>query len=70
MKNNSNAFKTFFLIYEKYLKTNFETHIETSKKYANIILPNYEITDNDEIEAGDDTLEFLLVNLKNINQHK
>ena len=68
LKNNANAFKTFFLIYEKYLKTSFESNIEIGKKYANIILPNYEITDKGEIEKGDDTLEFLLVNLKNLNK--
>jgi hypothetical protein len=42
-------------------------NIETCKKYANIIFPNYEIAEDDEIQIGDDTLEFLLVNLKNIN---
>ena len=67
IKNNSNGFKTFFSIYEKYLKTSFESNIETCKKYANIIFPNYEIAENDEIQVGDDTLEFLLVNLKNIS---
>ena len=67
IKNNSNGFKTFFSIYEKYLKTSFESNIETCKKYANIIFPNYEIAEDDEIQIGDDTLEFLLVNLKNIN---
>ena len=67
IKNNSNAFITFFSIYEKCLKTSFEMNIETCKKYANIIFPNYEIAEDDEIQIGDDTLEFLLVNLKNIN---
>ena len=66
LKNNSNAFKTFFFIYLKFLKPSFETNIAVGKKHANIILPNFEITENDEI-AGDDTLEFLLSNLKGMS---
>ena len=66
LKNNSNAFKTFFFIYLKFLKPSYESNIAIGKKYANIILPNFEITENDEI-AGDDTLEFLLSNLKGMN---
>lgn len=69
LKNNANDFKIFFLIYEKYLKTSFEANIEPGKQCANIILPNYEISENDEIKSGDGTLEFLLINLMNIH-HK
>ena len=68
LKNNANDFKIFFLIYEKYLKTSFEANIEPGKQCANIILPNYEISENDEIKSGDGTLEFLLINLMNIHQ--
>jgi uridine kinase len=69
LKNNANDFKIFFLIYEKYLKTSFEAYIEPGKQCANIILPNYEISENDEIKSADGTLEFLLINLMNIH-HK
>ena len=65
IKNNSNGFKTFFSIYEKYLKTSFESNIETCKKYANIIFPNYEIAENDEIQVGDDSLKFFINQFKN-----
>ena len=68
LKNNANDFKIFFLIYEKYLKTSFEANIEPGKQCANIILPNYEITEDDEIKSADGTLEFLLINLMNIHQ--
>ena len=37
------------------------------RQCANIILPNYEISENDEIKSGDGTLEFLLINLMNIH---
>jgi hypothetical protein len=68
LKNNSLAFRTFFAIYEKYIKPSFEMNIEISKKFAHLILPNFEITAEDEIE-GDPTLEFLLVNLQNLNKN-
>jgi hypothetical protein len=67
LKNNAQSFKTFFIIYEKYIKTAFELHVESCKKYANIILPNFEINEQQEIET-DQTLDFLLINLKNLKR--
>jgi uridine kinase len=65
MKTNPASLKSFFIIYEKYIKAAYEVHVEYSKKYANLILPNFNITPDDQIEDNP-SLEFLLVNLKNI----
>lgn len=67
LKNNPIAFKTFFMIYEKYLKSTYETHIALSKQYAQMILPNYIVSENEKIE-GDETLNLLLTNLINISK--
>jgi hypothetical protein len=64
MKNNPAAFKSFFIIYEKYVKAFYEKYVEPTKKYANIILPNFDITPDDEFEENP-ALEFLVVNLQN-----
>lgn len=65
IKSNTIALKSFFIIYEKFLKTSYEKYVEPTKKYANIILPNFDITPDDEIEDNA-SLEFLLVNLQNM----
>lgn len=64
MKNNPSAFKSFFIIYEKHIKAYYEKYVEPTKKYSNIILPNFNITPDDQIEDNP-ALEFLLVNLQN-----
>ena len=69
LKNNPIAFKTLFMIYEKYLKSNYEAYIAPSKQYAQIILPNYTVED-DKIRGDDETLNFLLTNLTNIATRK
>ena len=66
LNNNPVAFKYFFLIYEKYIKFAYEQYIAPTKQYANIILPNYTINEDQTIE-GDDTLELLISNLKNVS---
>ena len=65
LNNNPVAFKYFFLIYEKYIKFSYEQYIAPTKQYANIILPNYTVNEDQTIE-GDDTLELLITNLKNV----
>ncbi len=64
MKSNPPALKAFFIIYEKFIKKFYEQNVEPSKKHSNLILPNFSITPNDEIQE-DPSLEFLLINLKN-----
>ena len=65
MKSNPNALKSFFIIYEKFIKGSYEMNVEPTKKYANLILPNFDITPDDEIQENP-SLEFLLVNLQNL----
>lgn len=67
LKNNPIAFKTFFLIYEKYLKSAYESHIAPSKQYAQMILPNYIVSEDEKI-GGDEILNLLLTNLTNISK--
>ena len=59
----------FFLIYEKYIKFSYEQNIAPTKNYAKIILPNYTVNEDQSIE-GDDTLELLINNLKNVAKRK
>lgn len=37
LKNNSAAFKSFFIIYEKYIKTSYETNVEMVNIYIYLI---------------------------------
>ena len=69
LKNNPVAFKTFFMIYEKYIKYSYDQYIAPSKQYAKIILPNYTVNEDQTIE-GDDTLELLITNLQNVAKRK
>ena len=39
---------------------------KAEEKYANLVLPNYEINDKEEIEIADDIMEFLLVGLQTL----
>ena len=69
LNNNPVAFKYFFLIYEKYIKFAYEQYIAPTKQFAKIILPNYTVNEDQTIE-GDDTLELLITNLKNVASRK
>jgi uridine kinase len=71
LNNQSSAFKSFFIIYEKYIKTSYEQNVEPKKKHANIIIPNFDINEENEIESNP-SLEFLLFNLQNLigNTHR
>ena len=53
------------MIYEKYIKYSYDHNIAPSKQYAKIILPNYTVHDDQTID-GDETLELLINNLKNV----
>ena len=66
MKNDPKAIQAFCLVYQKYMKPSFESNIEVEEKYANLVLPNYEINDKEEIEIADDIMEFLLVGLQTL----
>jgi len=63
MKSKADALKSFFIIYEKFIKICYEFNVEPTKKYAHLILPNFDITPDDEIEDNP-SLEFLLTNLQ------
>ena len=65
LNNNPVAFKYFFLIYEKYIKYSYDHNIAPTKQYAKIILPNYTVNEDQTIN-GDETLELLINNLKNV----
>ena len=67
LKNNFDAYEIFFGIYEKFYKKTYDEYIATYKKYANILLPDYNVTEDDEVE-GDETLEFLISNLNNLSK--
>ena len=67
LKNNYDAYEIFFAIYERFYKKCFDEIILPYKKYANILLPDYNVTEDDVIE-GDEALEFLLSNLNNLSK--
>ena len=62
LKKDRKAFRMYFDIYEKFYKMSYGENIETYKKLANILLPDYSINENNQLE-GDKTLELLLTNL-------
>jgi uridine kinase len=67
LKNKYEAYELYFSIYEKFYKVCYDEYISTYKKVANILLPDYNLTEDNEVE-GDETLEFLLSNLINYSQ--
>ena len=72
LKNLPIAFKHFFLIYEKYIKTAYDKYIYPTKKEAKLILSNYLVKEekDDQIIVEDETLIILIDNLKNIANRK
>ena len=62
LQRDRKAFRMYFDIYEKFYKMSYGENIETYKKMANILLPDYSIDENNQLE-GDKTLELLLTNL-------
>ena len=67
LKNNYDAYEIFFAIYEKFYKTSYDEYIASNKKCANILLPDYSVNEDDQVE-GDETLEFLMSNLNNLTK--
>lgn len=66
LKNNYDAYEIYFAIYETFYKKTYDENIVTYKKFANILLPDYSVTEDDQVE-GDETLEFLTSNLNNLS---
>ena len=69
LNGNPQAYDLFFAIYEKFYKTSYDEYIVTHKNFANIVLPDYNIDENNEIEV-DVTLEFILSILRNLINKK
>jgi uridine kinase len=65
LHNNFEAYEIYFGIYERFYKTSYDEYIAANKKVANILLPDYNVTEDDRVEA-DETLEFLTSNLNNL----
>lgn len=53
LQNNPEAFDTFHYIYVSKISPSFKVNILPTKKYANIILPNYSINNDNEIEGAE-----------------
>ena len=62
LKRDKEAYGMYFDIYENFIKMSYRENIETYKKAANILLPDYCINENNEIEQ-DETLSLILNNL-------
>ena len=61
------ALKTFFTLYEEIIKPCYQKYIEPTKKYSNLILPNFSFTE-DSIEPMETSVfDFMLLNLQNIS---
>jgi uridine kinase len=68
LKNSLVGLKTFFKIYEKYIKPAYEQYIAPTKQYAKMILTNYQVKEDGSIKnEKDDTLDMLVIHLKNIS---
>ena len=65
LHNNFEAYEIYFGIYERFYKTSYDEYIAANKKVANILLPDYNVTEDDRVEV-DETLEFLTSNLNNL----
>lgn len=63
------AMKSFFTIYEDYIKPCYTRYIEPAKKYAHLILPNFSF--NSSLEVVETTvLDFMVLNLHGISNQK
>lgn len=69
LKNNFDAYQIYFGIYERFYKISYDEYISTYKKMANILLPDYCVTEDNELE-GDETLELLLSNLTYLSKRE
>ena len=69
LKNNFEAYEIYFGIYERFYKKCYDENIATYKKFANILLPDYSVNEDDQV-AGDQALEFLTSNLNNLTKRE
>ena len=67
LKKDRKAYKLYFDIYEKFYKMFYEENIDVYKKMANILLPDYSINENNQLE-GDETLELIRTNLNYLSK--
>ena len=67
LKKDRKAYKMYFDIYEKFYKMSYEENINTYKKMANILLPDYSINEDNQLD-GDETLELILKNLNYLSK--
>ncbi len=58
LKKNVKAYELFFLIYEHFIKESFDKIIFNFKRSANMLLPDYSINENNELES-DEAIEIL-----------
>lgn len=64
LQESCSAMKSFFWIYEYVIKPCFQNYIETSKKYAHLILPNFEFDASLDLKVTT-ILDFMVNNLEN-----
>lgn len=65
INDKPSAMKSFFTIYEDYIKPCYIKFIEPTKKYAHLILPNFAF--NSSLEIVETTvLDFMVLNLHSI----
>ena len=62
LKRDEEAYKLYFDIYEKFYKMSYGENIDVNKNAANILLPDYCINEDNQLEE-DETLKLLLTNL-------
>ena len=67
LKKDRKVYKLYFDIYEKFYKMFYEENIDVYKKMANILLPDYSINENNQLE-GDETLELIRTNLNYLSK--
>ena len=67
LNKDKKAYRMYFKIYEKFYKNSYEENINACKKMANILLPDYSIREDNQLE-GDETLELILKNLNYLSK--
>lgn len=67
LKDRAPAMKSFFTIYEDYIKPCYLTYIEPMKKHAHLILPNFSF--NSSLEVNETTiLDFMVLNFHGLSK--
>ena len=62
LNKDKKAYEIYFKIYEKFIKASYMDNINGIKNLANIVLPDYNINENNQLEI-DETLELILNDL-------